>query len=206
VSNSEAGDLGQELAWVRDQKASDAFIYTPFQRFTDGVAAATKLSSLDGKGTFNGDFISKPNPPFRGKDCATAECVAGIPPLRGHTQPDYVSVQGSIYIASGGFAVNLHNGKMFGQVSVGRTYPGYTTQLGGSIMFGKIVGGGTADSTSEFLKGGSAQGIIVFPVIPFVGAGGGVNYSYGGTTSVEYGIGTPGASTSPAGYGYEVKK
>jgi hypothetical protein len=67
---------------------------------------------------------------------------------------------------------------MFGQVSVGRTYPGYTTQLGGSIMFGKIVGGGTADSTSEFLKGGSAQGIIVFPVIPFVGAGGGVNHSY----------------------------
>ena len=55
-------------------------------------------------------------------------------------------------------------------------------------------------------KFGSTPGMALFPVFPFVGAGGGVNHSYGGTTSFEYGISTPGTSTSPAGYGYEVKK
>jgi filamentous hemagglutinin len=126
--------------------------------------------------------------------------------LRGHTTPDYVSVQGSIYIASGGFAVNLHDGEIFGQISVGRTYPSYTNKLGGSILLGNVVGGGTAYSTSEFLKGGSAQGVFIFPVIPLVGVGGGINHSYGGATSVEYGIGVPGVNASPAGYGFEVNK
>jgi len=42
--------------------------------------------------------------------------------------------------------------------------------------------------------------------LPFLGIGGGVNHSYGGSTSVEYGIGVPGASISPAGYGFEIKK
>jgi filamentous hemagglutinin len=55
-------------------------------------------------------------------------------------------------------------------------------------------------------KFGSTPGMALFPAISFVGAGGGVNHSYGGTTSVEYGIGTLGAGTSPAGYGNDVKK
>jgi len=206
VSHAEAASLGQELAWVRDQKTNGEFGYTPFEQFTDKVAAITRFSSFTGKGTINGEFISKPNPPFRGKDCATAECAAGIEPFRGNNSPDYVAIQGSFYVGSGGFAVNLHDGKIFAQTSVGRTFPGYSTQLSGSIMFGNIFGGGTAESTTEFLKGGSAQGVVTLPVLPFLGIGGGENHSYGGSTSVEYGIGVPGASISPAGYGFEIEK
>jgi filamentous hemagglutinin len=95
---------------------------------------------------------------------------------------------------------------MFGQISVGRTYPGYTTMPGGSIMFGNINGGGTAQSTSDLLKGGGAQGAVIAPVIPLVGVGGGVNHSYGGVSSFEYCIGTPGINFSPASFGFELKK
>lgn len=69
-----------------------------------------------------------------------------------------------------------------------------------------IFGGGTAESTSEFFTGGSALGAVIFPTVPFLEIGGGVNHLHGVSTSVEYGIGMPGAGISPAGYGFEVKK
>jgi filamentous hemagglutinin len=208
VSNSEAGYLGQELAWVRDQKASDAFIYTPFQRFTDGVAAATKLSSLDGKGTFNGDFISKPNPPFRGKDCATAECAAGMTAIKKINSPDYVAVQGSIYVASGGFAINLHDGSAFALGSLGRNYPAFSITPGFSATAGKILGGSGAEETSVFLSGGGAQAAVFYPISPIIpiGVGGVMTYSYGGKTALEIGIGSPGMNLAPASYGNELSK
>jgi len=82
VIQAEAATLSHELTWVRDQKTSDAFVYTPFEQCTDKVAATTMFSSFNGKGTFNGELISKPNAPFRGKDCATAECAAGMTPIK----------------------------------------------------------------------------------------------------------------------------
>ena len=207
VSNSEAGDLGQELAWVRDQKASDAFIYTPFEKFTDKVAATTMFSSFNGKGTFNGELISKTNAPFRGKDCATAECAAGMMPFKAHNNPDYLSLQGSWYVASGGIAINLHNGDTFWQGGIGRTYPGYSVIPGFSANIGIISGGKNAQSTSDFLRGAGAQGILYvppIPTVPFINIGGGINHSYGGKSAIEIGISTqPGGGVTPLNYGIE---
>ena len=209
VSPAEAAGLTQELAWVNQQKASGAFVYTPFQKFTDGVAATTGMSSVNGQGTFNGQFISNPNPPFRGNYCATAECAAGVEPFRGNNPPDYVSVQGSIYIASGGFAVNLHSGEMFGQWSLGRSYPGYSVKPGGSLTFGKIVGGSDAEITNNFLKGANGSATYFYPIpgASFIGAGGGINYSYSGQAAIETGISIPsGAVVNPVGYGFDINK
>jgi filamentous hemagglutinin len=209
VSNSEAGDLGQELAWVRDQKASDAFIYTPFQRFTDGVAAATKFSSLNGKGTFDGEFISKPNAPLRGKDCATAECAAGIEPPRGSRRVDYVSGQLNFYVLAGSMSLNLHNGDVYGAINFGRSYPNYSIRPGISISAGSVIGKNNAQATSTFLNGGGGQvsGFTPAPFAPWLGVGGGLNHSYGGSTAIEGGISIPpGYGVSPAGYSTEFHK
>lgn len=147
-----------------------------------------------------------PTSRFMGNDCATAECAAGMAPFRGPNPPDYISDQGNFYVASGGFAVDLHNGETFGQWGLGRAYPGYSVNPGFAVNLGTIVGGGNAQTTSDFLKGGGLQGNVYVPpvpAVPLLNVGEGVNHSYGGRTSVEVGVSTqPCASVSPIGYGF----
>ena len=80
----------------------------------------------------------------------------------------------------------------------------------GNGLAGTIVGGGTASATSDFLKGGGGQAAYfapIIPVAPWISFGGGVNYSYGGKTSIEYGVSIPsGAGVNPISYGFETKK
>ncbi len=205
VSNEEAAGLAQELAWINDQKKLGQFEYTNFERFTDYIAAGSRMSTVNGKGTFNGEFISKANPDGKGKNCATAECAAGIEPFRRHSNPDYVSVQGNLYVGSGGFAINLHDGEIFGQWSLNRQYPGYSARPGFSINVGSLVGGAGGDETNSFLAGGGVQAsafIPAIPSIPVLNVGGGVSYSHGGKTAIEIGVSTqPGASVAPFTYG-----
>src|SRR5450830_1919137 len=108
---------------------------------------------------------------------------AGLPSIMSGNgrPPDYLSLQGNFYIASGGIAINLHDGEIFGQWSLGRSYPGYSATPGASLTFGKIIGGANAASTNDFLKGGggSASYFYPLPVSPLIGAGGGINHSYG---------------------------
>jgi filamentous hemagglutinin len=73
-------------------------------------------------------------------------------------------------------------------------------------MIGFINNVDDAASTSEFLQGAGWQASVVMPVTPLIGVGGGVNHSYGGATSIELGIGTPGAGAAPFGYGFELEK
>ena len=206
VSSLEAVGLTQEIAWVNQQKIKGEFLYTSFQKLTDDIAATTRLSSVNGQGTFNGQFISKPNPPFMSNDCVTAECAAGMAPFRQPNPPDYVSAQGNFYLGSGGFTVNLHNGETFGQWGLGRSYPGYSITPGFSVNAGTILGGRNAKSTSEFLRGGGLQAnmyVPPIPAMPILNFGGGLSHSYGGQTSVEFGISTqPGVSVTPISYGF----
>lgn len=134
-----------------------------------------------------------------------------LPPIMNGSgrPPDYLSLQGNFYIASGGIAINLHDGEIFGQWSLGRSYPGYSATPGASLAFGKIIGGANATSTSDFLKGGggSASYFYPLPVAPLIGAGGGINHSYGGSTSVEAGVSIPpGAAVNPVSYGFDFNK
>ncbi len=210
VSDVEVAGLSPELAWVRGQNAAGAFVYSPFQKFTDGVAATTGLSSVNGRGTFGGEYISKPGQPRFGNPCVTAECAAGMDPFRGHDAPDYIAVQGNWYVGSGGAAVNLHNGEIVGQWSLNRSYPAYTAKPGISVNVGNIVGGADAKVTNDFLKGGGMQGnayVPPVPAMPLVNVGGGVNHSYGGKTAVEVGVSTqPGVSVAPISYGFGGEK
>lgn len=207
VSQVEAATLEKQVTWVKEQQEKGLFKYTTFDKVTDGIAAFTGMSH----GTLNGKPISDLTKPITPPGhCATAECAAGMAPIRGGSHPDYVSVQGNIYIASGGLAINLHNGDMFGQWGVGRAYPGYSITPGFSITAGHILGGNGAESTNDFLKGGGAQGNTFVPPIPalaILNVGGGITHSYGGKTAIEYGVSTqPGTSVSPLGYGFELKK
>ena len=167
VSPAEAFGLTQEIAWINEQKVIGAFEYTPFQKLTDRLAATTGISSVNGLGTFNGQFISKPSQPFMSNDCVTAECAAGMAPFRRNNPPDYVSVQGNIYIASGGFTVNLQNGSIFAGGSLGRTYPTYSVVPGFSVTTGRVIGGTGASDTNEFLGGGGAQVGAFYPISSF---------------------------------------
>ena len=187
------------------------FYATPDQKSSPYINSGTQdneIADLINKTSittpFNGSVFSANNPFSPINPFISAEC---IPQGRPGAGPDYISISANFYIFSGGGAVNLHNGDVFGQWTLGRAYPGYALKPGGSIMFGNILGGADAQSTNNFLRGGGAQGstIVPFPVFPLIGAGGGINHSYGGSTSVEYGIGTPGAGVAPVGYGFDLK-
>jgi hypothetical protein len=209
VSQGEAAGLTPELAWVNQQKTNGEFVYTPFQKFTDGVAATTGLSSVNGKGTFNGQYLSNQSKPLVSNACVTAECAAGMEPFRGNNPPDYISAQVGLYVLNGGLAINLHNGDVFGGIGFGRSYPNYSVMPGISLTAGSIVGAKTAQATSDFLGGAGAQGGAFSPIpfAPWLGVGGGVNHSYGGATAIEAGISIPpGYAVSPAGYSTLLKK
>jgi hypothetical protein len=137
----------------------------------------------------------------------TGEYSAGVAYPQGNRSPDYVSIQGGLYVASGGVSINLHNGDVYGQWSLGRSYPAYSLTPNVSVVAGYINGGPGAADTNEFLGGGSAQASAFVPTpVPFLSVGGGVNHSYGGRTAVEIGISAlPGGQISPAGYGFELK-
>lgn len=141
-----------------------------------------------------------------GNACISAECIpVGIP----GGGPDYLSVQGSLYVASGGFSLNLHNGETTGQWGLGRAYPYNSLKPGVTATIGNILGGADAQTTSEFLHGGAGTASYFYPlpVAPVVGIGGGVNYSYGGKVSVETGISVPpGAGAAPFNYGFDLSK
>ncbi len=128
--------------------------------------------------------------------------------LYGPLSPDYVSMQGNIYIASGGFTVSFHNGDIFTAWALGKPIPVYSIKPGISITFGKIVGGSSGSEINSFLNGGAANGsyFVPVPMIPAIGAGGGISYAYGGQTAIEYGFSfPPGAAINPVGYGFNPK-
>ncbi|GAB7536147.1 polymorphic toxin type 22 domain-containing protein [Burkholderia sp. 3C] len=132
-----------------------------------------------------------------GAQCSDTVLQAAIQAQRGNAQlalaamlPDYVSIQGNIYIASGGFVINLHNGDMVGSWALGKPIPTYSLKPGIFVTLGRILGGSGAENTSSYLAGGGANASLFVPVpgFPVVGAGGGVGHAYGGQFSVEYGL------------------
>lgn len=172
--------------------------------------SASLLNSLGGvasevKAPTN--VYSASNPYTPSNPCISAECIPVGKPGAG---PDYISLQGNFYIASGGIAVNLHDGSMYGQWALGKSYPfGY--KPGATLTAGNIIGGADASATSQFLQGASASagGFYPLPVFPILGIGGGVNHSYGGATSTEVGLSFPpgpGGGVSPVGYGFDLNK
>ena len=132
--------------------------------------------------------------------CLTAECSAGIPQGSKNTI-DYLSVQGSYYVGSAGWTINLHDGTIYRNVGTTRSYPAPSSTPGFSITIGSLPGGATAAQTSEFIKGAGASGTYFAPMAnPFLGIGGGVSTSYGGGAAVEFGLGSPGLSINPLNY------
>ncbi len=160
------------------------------------------------------DLVSQVCP--AGAQCSDATLNAAIQAQGANAQqalgamsPDYVSIQGNIYVASGGVVINLHNGDTFGSWALGKPIPTYSLNPGLSVTFGSILGGGGAEGTSSYLAGGGANASTFVPVpgFPAIGAGGGVSHAYGGQTSIEYGLSfPPGTAVNPVSYGFEMKK
>lgn len=194
------------VVWTRDAKggANLATINTDSQpdRFSDN------FSTDDNGNKRDSDPFSPPsggindkNNPIRVLWNTAAKKLKKL--FRG---PDYVTIQANVYVLAGGKAVDLSTGKTYGTWGLSRNYPGYSKRPGFSIVFGSIVDWKQGD-THEFLTGAGNSGSVFIPLgNPWLGAGGGWNHSYGGKTSVEYGVGTPGAGVSPAGYGWEKKE
>jgi filamentous hemagglutinin len=153
----------------------------------------------------NGNIFSENNPYNPINPCISAECIPQGRPGSGF---DYVSFQGNVYVASGGFTVNLHDGTVYGSFGLSRNYPAYSIIPSLSLTAGSIIGGGSAKSTNDFLQGAGlwAGGYVPTP-IPFVNAGGGISQGYGGRTASELGISTsPGAGVAPINYGFKPQK
>jgi hypothetical protein len=156
----------------------------------------------------NGDFSNreKANTVVMGsKDHDAYYPPKGTPPT-----PDYISGFVSIpLVGSGGFSINLFNFNIYGGWSVGRGYsnPGNSPILpGASFVGGSLIGSSSASSVDNFLSGGSVSASVFLPNTPLIGLGGGINHAYGGASSIEYGVGTPGVAITPAGYSSIIKK
>jgi hypothetical protein len=110
-------------------------------------------------------------------------------------------------VSSGGFTVNLHNGKFYGQWGVSRNYPAFSLTPSASATVGYIVGGADAQSTDGFLQGGALWGGAYVPTgVPFLNVGGGLNHGYTGGTSIEFGVSTSaGGTATPLNYGFKPK-
>ncbi|MGD1827912.1 hypothetical protein A203_21700 [Chromobacterium violaceum] len=127
-------------------------------------------------------------------------------PEKSKLNPDYVSIGLTVpLLGTVGGAVNLYNFNGYMAMSGGRQYPG-SGGFGASIVLGNIIGGGDAGRIDNFLSGAGYSASAFYPVWGLVGAGGGVNHSIGGDTSIEYGLGTPGFSISPASYSEKIRK
>lgn len=109
-------------------------------------------------------------------------------PLIGNFNASINTYNFNYYIGAGG-------GRNYNDPGNGKLSPGWTL-VGGTILQDST----TARDVDNFLQGASYNGSVFVPITPLVGVGGGINHSYGGATSVEYGVGTPGVSVSPAGY------
>ncbi|ATQ79253.1 type IV secretion protein Rhs (plasmid) [Massilia violaceinigra] len=172
---------------------------------TYAYVGGNPVSSIDPAGladyTYDFSIYSKQNPVLQLWN-VTAEKLADT--LRG---PDYVSASANLYIVSGGVAMNLHNGNVYAQGSLLRSYPAPSGKLGFCAVAGSIVGSGVDGAQTDSFLGGAGNQIGYFAPVgtPFIGVGGGMSHAYGGAYSFEYGVGTPGASVSPATYGW-VKK
>ncbi|NHR08737.1 LysM peptidoglycan-binding domain-containing protein [Chromobacterium haemolyticum] len=119
--------------------------------------------------------------------------------------PDYVAINGSIpLLGSIGMSVNLYNLNGYVSYSSSRFYSAPSYLPGGSITFGNVVGGGSAQKVDNLLGGYGYTASGFYPLTPVFGIGGAVNIVPNGMKAVEYGVGTPGVSVSPFGYGYRI--
>jgi len=167
---------------------------------TYAYVSGNPISRTDASGLAEYDIsIYSSQNPLRLLWNQTSSMLAGA--FRG---PDYVSVSANIYIMSGGVAMNLHNGNVYKQGSLFRGYPAPSGKLGFCAVAGSILGSGVDGArTDSYLSGAGNQASYFLPAAnPFIGVGGGMGHAYGGAYSVEYGVGTPGASVSPATYGW----
>jgi hypothetical protein len=97
------------------------------------------------------------------------------------------------------------NGEAFVNCAIGRPYPAPVGKLEFSIVAGSNVAGANAESTSDYLQGGSVGASGFVPTAnPFVGVGGGINHSYTGGWALESAIGTTGAGVTPIGHGHKL--
>ncbi|WP_228893673.1 RHS repeat-associated core domain-containing protein [Pseudoduganella aquatica] len=168
---------------------------------TYAYVAGNPISRVDASGLDDSsyDFSIRSNQnPVRQLWIATTDALSGA--VRG---PDYIAASGNIYIVSVGAAVNLHNGNVYMQGSLFRGYPAPVSKPGACIVAGSIVGSGVDGAkTDSFLNGAGNQATIFVPAgNPFIGVGGGVSHAIGGAYSIEYGVGSVGASVSPITYG-----
>lgn len=183
---------------ITDEQASDMLLVAGFHDVDQTAANSSQANPLASQfisGNAGGLFTATtydylhPNVGANANGSPTPEQVAisngsGTPAPPPLNPPDYVSVQGSIYVASGGFTVNLHNGNFYGQWGVSRNYPAFSLTPSASATVGYIVGGADAQSTDGFLQGGALWGGAYVPTgVPFLNVGGGLNHGYTGGTS-----------------------
>jgi len=206
VSESEIASHPQEHAWVKSRQALGDFTYSGYASFADSVKALSGLSSPYGKLTWRGEFVGD----YKAQPCSIGmgDCQAGISygrpgnEYRLPDRPDYVTVQGSAFGKSGVVTINLYDGAVYsgfgGVVPVGTNV---------SLNFGSLLVNDVRDAKQRaaridaFLQGGGVQGSYCAWLCA------GVNHSIGGDTSIEVGVGTPGASVGTGwgvGTGYKI--
>ncbi|WP_237717384.1 polymorphic toxin type 22 domain-containing protein, partial [Cupriavidus basilensis] len=124
--------------------------------------------------------------------CITAECAAGLGQQGRGLLPDYAAAGGTVQTISVGGAANLYDGTIY--TSGGATYsrPAASWMPSGYTTFGWIFGANDAIAANSFMDGSGNQIGISIPT-PFrfniVGA---ITHAYGGSTAIEFGLGTPG--------------
>ncbi len=124
-------------------------------------------------------------------------------------RPSYVSVSATSLSATAGVNVNLYDGTTYLSGGVAQPNPSAITwRPGGAVTAGWIFGANNAASVNAFLGGDGNQFSLSIPTGGPANLVLGVTHSYGGSTALEVGAGTPGSvswSIAPLSHSTEDK-
>lgn len=107
--------------------------------------------------------------------------------------PDYAHASGTVAGVTGGVAINLKNGNVYGGLGQTRTYPHYSFMPSAVAGFGYIDGAPYASQIDTFLNGQSSNITYITPLRLGLGLTG----SHGVGFALEISAGTPGLSVTP---------
>ncbi|WP_011296283.1 hemagglutinin repeat-containing protein [Cupriavidus necator] len=144
-------------------------------------------------------MASTPTNPFTPapNGCITAECAAGLGQQGRGLIPDYATGGVSVLSGSASATVNLYDGTSYVAGGVTQNFPSVSWKPGVTGTVGWIFGANDAKAANSFLNGDGNQAFVSIPTPFKFNVVGAVTHAYGGSTAIEFGLGSPGT----IGYG-----
>jgi filamentous hemagglutinin len=125
--------------------------------------------------------------------CITPECAAGLGQQGRGLLPDYATGGAAVLSGSSSATINLYDGTSYVGGGVTQNFPSVSWKPGVTGTLGWIFGANDANAANSFLNGDGNQAFVSIPTPFEFNVVGAVTHAYGGSTAIEFGLGSPGA-------------